>query len=243
LSGGWFFWNLIAISAIHSKSPNFIYQSYLPGLFFSIYTPLLYLENRTTVFSKLENQIAPFFCTTILRLKLAYITLFIALVTILSAYSNMFKTIKQTRMKPYVYRTQHEQYYHFAETEQKNGINQASLFILNATANDCWFRYYILFLTGAEARTFNELLTYNISLQTLQLKYKTLHLVVESQQTVNEMNIPHTSQNIDGFHVLTFDVKSLDQRYLEKLKSWIMLSSKQIYSSHASCRWMLATGS
>jgi hypothetical protein len=34
ICGGWFAWNLIAVSAVTSKAPNFVFQSYLPGLFF-----------------------------------------------------------------------------------------------------------------------------------------------------------------------------------------------------------------
>jgi len=149
LSASWFFWNLLAVSAIKSKSPNFIFQTYLLSLFFAIYVPILLLLRHAPSLKIKFN---------IKKLELNFFLPLLVFLIALFAYSwaHLFIKIHQTRAASYSYNSEHKKFYQFAEIAQKDGANTRDLFILNSSPDDCWFRYYILFLTGAEARTFDE---------------------------------------------------------------------------------------
>src|SRR6185369_15134213 len=55
LSGGWFIWNLLAISFVTSKVPNFIYQSFLLSLFFVVYTLVILLKSQLSALTHIRD--------------------------------------------------------------------------------------------------------------------------------------------------------------------------------------------
>jgi len=241
LSIGWFFWNLLVVSLIKSKSPSFIYQTYLLGLFFAVYVPLIFIEKNLFIIADIKTVITNLSEKKLLIFKNSLTTLLVlaALITTL-IYVNLLYKIPATRAQVYNYNSEHEHFYHFAEIEQKNGANPSDIFVLNSSQNDCWFRYYILFLTGAEARTFDELLAYNTEVSSLQNKYQKLYFVIDKSSNLPNISIPHSVENVDNFQVLIFDANSLDKNYLDTLKFWLSDSmNRQVYSSNLSCSWLL----
>lgn len=150
--------------------------------------------------------------------------------------------IPKTRAADYNYKSENEKFYHFAEIEQAYGANTNDLFILNSSKNDCWFRYYIIFLTGAESRTFDELLTYNTPIDILQNKYRRIFFVLEKfNGNLPEINFPHTIQSIENFKVVIFDTQFLYKDYLNIMKFLTAdFLRQEIYSSNLSCPWLLA---
>lgn len=241
LSIGWFCWNLLAVSLIKSKSPSFIYQTYLLGLFFAVYAPLIFIEKNLFIITDIKN-----FLTNLSEKKLIFgkrsLLTILALIFLITSvvYVNLFYKIPATRAESYKYSSEHEHFYHFAEIEQKNGATSNDIFVLNSSQDDCWFRYYILFLTGAEARTFDELLAYNTPINSLQNKYRKLYFIIDKSENLPNINIPHSVENVDNFQVLIFDTNSLDKNYLNTLKFWVPgFMNRQIYSSNLSCSWLL----
>jgi hypothetical protein len=174
-------------------------------------------------------------------LKKSLVFLFFALIFItVYKYINLVYKIPATRAAQYNYNSEHEKFYQFAEIEQKNRVNIKEIFILNSSQNDCWFRYYILFLTGAESRTFDELLKYNPTANTLQTKYNKLFFVIDKSDNLPDIMIPHTFQNVGNFQVLVLETNSLNKDYLNTLKFWVLNNlHKEIYTSNLSCSWLL----
>lgn len=229
--GGWFVWNLIAVSFLGSKAPDFIFQSYLPALFFSIYGPLRWLETDYRVSGYVNNLLAKG------RRGLQFITPALCVLA-LAAFAYLFYTIHQSRNSPYAYKSDHEQFYRFGEAEQANAAGPSDLFILDSSADDCWFRYYILFLTGAEARTLNEVLAYNVAAGDVQAKFAKAHFVLPVSDTPPEIATTTTIRAIDHYQVLSFDSRALKPNYTEVLNSWVALSpNNRHHRPAASCNW------
>lgn len=240
LSIGWFFWNLLVVSFIKSKAPAFIFQTYLLGLFFIIYALLIFIENNLPIVTNIKVFITNMSAEKKVFLKKIFLTttVLIFLITLI-VYVNLFYKFRTTRSELYKYSSEHEHYYHFAEVEEKKGINTGDLFVLNSSQNDCWFRYYILFLTGAEARTFDELLAAKTQVTNLQNKYQKLYFIIDNSENLPNISIPHTVENVNNFKVLNFDTKFLDKNYLDTLKFWLTVSlNRQVYSSNLGCSWL-----
>jgi len=233
----WFLFNLVAVSALTSKAPNFIYQSFLLSLFFIVLgIGLILSENRFAEFIK--HKFSEY--QTFINLGLVIICLpllsYMGLV-----YNNLFHKINITRQAPYVYASEHEQFYGLAEYAQKTGISNKDIVILNAGPNDCWSRYYILFLTGAEAKTFDEVYssaTDTSTLKTIRENYDKLFFV---SKTGGDLNIPGTISRTDylNFNIFELFAKSLPETFFSELKKNIGSSKNpSIYSSNASCSWL-----
>lgn len=155
-----------------------------------------------------------------LKLKKAFTSKFaltssICLVAVLGlfasrAYGGLIKRIEQTRSSAYNYASKQEKFYQFGEFAQKNGANTKDIFILAASENDFWFRYYILFLTGAEARTLTEIMPVEIDIDALKAKYNYVHFVLNKSRYIPDVLAPFTSTNFPNFTVVTIDLTSPD---------------------------------
>jgi len=211
LSIGWFIWNMVAVSLVKSKAPNFIFQSYLLSLFFAVYIPML-LFSKTQFYLGFKNAVERFNKQTPLLTHRALFFVFIILLG-LSIYScgYLLAQIPKTRAATYAYNSEHEKFYQFGEIVQKEAADTNDIFVLNSSQDNIWFRYYILFLTGSEARTFQEIRNYNIPVEILRKKYSRLYFVVDKSSRLPVVGIPHKVENIGSFQALIFDTKFLNQ--------------------------------
>jgi hypothetical protein len=122
------------------------------------------------------------------------------------AYRGLIGNIERTRISKYNYESQQEKFYQFGEFAQKNGANTKDIFVLDASEDDYWFRYYILFLTGAEARTLNEIVPMEISLEQLKTKYDHVHFVFNQSRYIPDVVQACRNTNFPNFTVVSFDL-------------------------------------
>ena len=122
-------------------------------------------------------------------------------------------------MVPYISHSQHESFFLFSEIIKKEGANPRNIFILNATNEDYWFRYYILFLTGAEAKMHTERGILQ-NFDKIKEKYTKIYFVfgVGWKQPFS-INIPYTIRNVNGFTVMELDPQYVSKELLEDLVS------------------------
>ena len=199
LSFGWFIWNLLAISFIKSKPPNFIFQSYLFSLFFAIYIPLL-LFSETKFYLSCKSAVERFKKDSPLLAYRALLTVFIVMYGLsIYSYGYLLAQIPKTRAATYKYNSEHEKFYRLGEAIKKNNASTNDIVILNSSQNDCWGRYYVLFLTGSEARTLDEILTYDIPIKVLQQNYNKLYFIVENSNRLPAINVPHSVEVTGDF--------------------------------------------
>jgi len=202
----WFLWNLLAASAVKSKIPNFIYQTYLLSLFFGLYSVLLICQESfafAPVIAKLKKVFVSRYaqsCSLCLLIVLVFFST--------GAYIGLIKKIEKTRSLEYNYESEREKFYQFGEFAQRNGANTKDIFVLNASENDFWFRYYILFLTGAEARTLDEITP--INLDSLKRKYDRLRFVFDKARIIPDILTPYKNTDSQNFTVVSFNLTGRD---------------------------------
>ncbi|MEZ5008301.1 MAG: hypothetical protein R2753_09160 [Chitinophagales bacterium] len=180
----YFIGNLVAISIVTSKSPNFILQSYLLILFFVLYT----------LWDKVIEMIPSLKFTTLIEYLFQYrwpIGIVTFSLFMMIAAGNIYE-LKQQRNLPYHYQTQNEYFFEFGELcHDVLYADTRSLFILDTDDQsyadslswqdpDFWMRYYILFNSGSEARRLEEVIAFNNEFDVfnkIKGKYKKVYLV------------------------------------------------------------------
>jgi hypothetical protein len=209
ISIGWYLWSLIATSLVASKSPNFMYQSYLLAIFVSTFTLVWFFHRIYPVFSIIQNKLNNHF-----RISL-YLSILISLLIITStntvlATNNAITKLNNHRINNYSYTTTGEKFYELAEYARDNGAGLKDLFIIKPLSGDSWMTYYILFLTGSEARLEQALYTNEQTLGQLKQKFNSLHVVLPIE--TNTSNIPHTTlatKATDSFQLITFNLANI----------------------------------
>ena len=201
----WFLWNLLAASTVKSKAPNFIYQTYLLSLFFGLYSVLLICQESFTlapVRAKLKEVLFSRYAQSCSLYLLIALILFST-----GAYLCLIRKIERTRSLKYNYGSEREKLYQFGEFAQRNGADTKDLFVLDTSAEyDYWFRYYILFLTGAEARTLDEIMPMEINLDRLKTKYDYVHFVFNQSRHIPDVVQVCRNANFLNFTVVSFDL-------------------------------------
>lgn len=196
LSGGWFLWNLAAITLVTSKVPNFIYQGYLFSLFFIVYSSLTALS-RFLDTSQLFHQVT--------RKALAIVLIFSLLVTGYEVV-RFAKQFKVQRAQAYSYQTEHEKFYQTAEEMRKLGINDEDIIIVRVSDNDCWFRYYPLFLTGTESKTLLEMY-FGYDASAIKSKYKRMFFIANKTDRISQA-IPNLRE-LTNYTLYQFDLADM----------------------------------
>jgi hypothetical protein len=227
LCSGWFLWNLLAISIVSAKVPNFAYQSVIFGIFFAIYSLILLITN------KIAFDIDGRYAKRIVRVGSV---LAVALFLYTSAHTiNKFKT---TRASSYSYISEHEKYYQFGELAQKESDTK-DIFILNATADDCWFRYYILFLTGAEARTFDEV--YGIAdVEDIKDKYNKVYFVLPKTSERPDLGVNYEVEDYGDYTAYVFNTKDLSSSFLDDMRNKVLNPLHlEVNQANRSCEWLM----
>jgi predicted membrane channel-forming protein YqfA (hemolysin III family) len=214
LCGGWFLWNLAAISAVTTKCPNFIMQGMLPLWFFCIYAPVRWSATRLGAARRAGTLLEA------LARSSRFITPVLAACT-LFACAKAARRIYRARTSTYSYRSTGEQMYQLAEIEQERGADAADLFILDTSAEDCWLRYPIIFLTGAEARTLDEMLYYNVSAAAIRAKYRAVHLITLPGEGPPALSADAQTVAMGSYKVLSLDAATLAADYRNQLAFWV----------------------
>lgn len=152
--------NLIAVSAVTSKSPNFILQGYLFLLFFVAY---VLINQAMVAFPALKFSALLEWLYGIRR----SVIIIIAVVFATFLYFNLDRMV-ELRRSEYVYQTPNEKFFQFGELSRDVlYAGTRTLFILDTDTleyadttayrdPDFWMRYYILYNTGSEARRMEE---------------------------------------------------------------------------------------
>jgi hypothetical protein len=129
-----------------------------------------------------------------------------------------FLRVQTTRLSPYNYVSQEEKFYQFAEIARSRGIDERDIFIINAVPNrDFWFRYYTIFLTGAESRRLSEVVS--MYSESKFEKYRNVYFVTSKTYT----NLLSTISNLDqieefgDFIVLKISPDIITQQYIENI--------------------------
>jgi hypothetical protein len=240
LSGGWFVWNLVAISLVTSKVPNFIYQSYLLSLFFVVYSISLFFEHH---FERLARNRFNFQgVSRFARDGTILILIFSVLVTGFETV-RFFRQFNVQRAAAYNYQTEHEKFYQAAEQMRQMGLGTKDLVIVRVSDNDCWFRYYPLFLTGTESKT---LLEMNFGFDSNAIKQKYSRMYFDENKTDLDFN---ENQRIElaNYSLLEYDltyinadeIKTTVDTLLNFHKADIQQDILRIKKDKTSCQWLV----
>lgn len=172
----WFIANLVAVSLVTSKVPGSIYQTFILSLFF-IFSIIFEILIQIPYWKKINKKILIFYSKHRKLIYHFYGSITIIVLIVVGVYAiKTFVKIKVTRFTPYNYVSQEENFYQFAEIARNEGIDKRDIVIFKATSNDLWFRYYVIFLTGAESRKFSEVVSkYQVS--NFQ-KYRNVYFVI-----------------------------------------------------------------
>ncbi len=160
----YFILNLVAISIVTSKSANFILQGYIFILFFVLYS----LTNA--IMERFEGLKLSQFLERLYQFKESIGIVTFTVFGLLIA-GNIYQ-MRTLRISQYEYNTQNEYFFQFGElAKDVLYADIKTLFILDTDAQeypdslqhedpDFWFRYYILFNSGSEARRIEELMAF-----------------------------------------------------------------------------------
>ena len=127
---------------------------------------------------------------------------------------------KVQRAQAYSYNSQHEKYYQLAEKFKSMGLDQRDLVIINNPPDDCWERYYILFVTGAESKTLLEMYFNTVPYSQIQNQYRNIYLVDKD------------------FNIQKLDINTLDS-VLSTNKMQIEQEISYIKKDKTSCQWLV----
>ena len=161
--------------------------------------------------------------------------LFILLISILvTGYevTRFAQHFQAQRASAYNFQTEREQFYGIAEQMQRDGINEEDLVIVRVSDNDCWLRYNILFLTGAESKTLLEMYLSPVSHASIKEKYRTMYfyepngdVIMLGRFGLNELSVE--------------DVKSLIDAFVNRHKNELEQEILRIKKDKTSCQWLV----
>ncbi len=242
----WFVWNLVAISLVESKIANFIFQTYLLSLFAIVYAFVLALKNLTPIPHLMRDP-------TKARSLLSQGSIANGLVAVLiisilvtgRSYWRGFELFKVVRAQEYNYAGERERFYGTAELMQSMGINQNDLVIIRVSDDDCWFRYPIIFLTGAESKTLLEMY-FGFDEHKIKEKYKRMYFMVNPAELFNEIG---QSQRIEfqNYSLVQFDLDRFNPEQIKQIVDTVIQSHnndiqqdvERIKTDKTSCQWLV----
>ncbi|MEO8065700.1 MAG: hypothetical protein ABI643_02490 [Candidatus Doudnabacteria bacterium] len=238
LSGGWFVWNLLAISLVTSKVPNFIYQSYLLSLFFILYALTICVRQvaETFRFRKLWKS-EDFRYIYVLALSIALLV---------TGYESVRfdQAFKSRRAQAYIYQSEHEKFYRTAEEMRALGLTTNDLIIVRVSDSDCWFRYYPLFLTGTESKTLLEM-NFGFDPNAIKQKYSRMFFVIN--KTAPSPDVETHRFELTDYSMVEFDLSSFTSAQIQSIvrslidshQADIQLDISRIKKDKTSCQWLV----
>ncbi len=233
----WFVWNLVVVSLVESKIPNFIYQSYLLVLFAIVFAAFLGTERLMQYWPGLDFE----------ELASKKIIAGILSVTILLAGYEMVQFGRQFqlhRAQAYSYNSEHEKFYEVGEWMQREKWDSKDLVVVRVSDSDCWFRYYPLFLTGAESKTLLEMY-FGFDAATIKEKYSRMHFVMKPDDkfafTIGDR------QTVGDYVVVSFNLTNLStdeisnqlNRFIQAHTQDIQVDILRIKKDLTSCQWLV----
>ena len=74
----------------------------------------------------------------------------------------------------------------------------------------------------------------------LREKYKRIFFVLDNPDNdISEIKTPYTIQGINGFKVVKFDARFLNEDYLNMFKFWTAnIFHQEVYHANLKCPWM-----
>src|SRR3989344_2612004 len=239
LAGGWFLWNLIAISLVTSKVPNFIYQSYLLSWYFIVYG--LFLTISTGAKRSGEIALQSLKERFLRHTTVGMVTVGVLILAILAVgYESVRFTqqFNEYRAQAYNYDSENEKFYQAAEQFQRMGLNQSDLVIVRVSDNDCWFRYPILFLTGAESKTLLEIYFHTVKYESILHKYKRMYFVFNQQEGLPKVG-EYSYIDFDLNKLSADEVNQVIQAFIDIHKQALEQDILRIKKDKTSCQWLV----
>lgn len=216
----WFLWNLLVVTLISSKSPNFIFQSYLFFVFAAVYG-VFYVGEKVRSKLPLKSE----------RLKLIIFVFIGLFLMVFCIGGSIFKArdfaerFDQSR-KYYYYRPGREKFYQIAEYGKKKGWDTRDLVLIKTGNEDYWFCYYFIFVTGAETREFGQFLDIareyegNFYSEVLKEKYRNIILILDKEDNhfegIEKFAKVERPVFLD-FMIASFNLKNTDENILNYL--------------------------
>lgn len=240
LSFVWFFWNLAAITLVESKIANFIFQSYLLSLFaisLSILFTLKYLYEKE-VFAKVRAMMV------VHGVKVFSVVAIAAVVFAGVSLKQLAVTAQTMRGNPYAYETEREKFYQTGEELKALGLSTNDLTIVRVSDNDCWLRYNILFLTGAESKALLEM-NFGFDPIAIKSKYSRMHFIVQKDEAYSPSN--GVRSELANFSRIEFDLTQMGHEEIDvAIKGFVANHSADISADISrikkdltSCQWLV----
>jgi hypothetical protein len=144
----------------------------------------------------------------------------------------------------YNYQSEHEKFYGAAEEMRQLGLNTKDIIIIRVSENDCWFRYYPLFLMGTESKNLLEM-NFGFDPDAIKNKYTRMYFVINkddptpdfSQQRIELQNYSLIQYDLSGLN--TSQVRSVVQLFIDFHKADIAQDIIRIKADKTSCQWLV----
>lgn len=209
VSGLWLIWNLAVVTIVKSKAPNFIYSTYIFGLFFVVANICIIISYAFAGAKDLLKKIN-------LRAINVLMILILACTTVYAFYCvrGVTKSFAGERSNN-VQLTDNAKFYDLAVYGRDNlGWGSDDLVIIDAPSA-YWLRFYVMFVSGAEgvhSDQMAEFIAGNISSKNIVMsKYKKVYFVKPSNICSQDpFYIPQDStKRFNGYTIYTFNAQSL----------------------------------
>lgn len=183
LSGIWFIFNLAIVSFVKSKAPNFVYSTYLFGLFFIISNVVNAVAFLFGWFDKLVSKISAGFINALM-----IILIFLSGLVCIIGVSQATKAFAGERANN-IQSGGNAKFYDLCMYGKKIGWDKDDLVIIDAP-NAYWLRFYVMFVTGAEGVHYEQMANFMRSneyyREVILNKYKKIHFVKLANVCAND---------------------------------------------------------
>ena len=124
------------------------------------------------------------------------------------------------------------------------GLNNNDIVIARLSDNDCWFRYNVLFLTGAETKALLEM-NFGFEVGAIKTKYGNMHFVINKNnvfsstlgQRTELANYSLVSFNLAGLSAV--EIKSAIDSFISNHRKDIDQDILRIKKDLTSCQWLV----
>jgi len=124
------------------------------------------------------------------------------------------------------------------------GVTSKDLVIARVSDNDCWIRYNILFLTGAEAKALLEM-NFGFDPGTIKAKYRSMYFVINKNDNFSTASGQRTelaNYSLIGFNIAdlsTVEIKSAIDNFISNHRNDIDQDILRIKEDLTSCQWLV----
>lgn len=212
VSGIWLIWNLAVVTIVKSKAPNFIYSTYIFGLFFivaNIFIILDYVFSGAQIIFKRFN----------LRILNAVNLLVIFGAGVYATYC-VYRTAVAfaDRRANNIQISESAKFYDLAVRGRELGWGSDDLVIIDAP-NAYWLRFHVMFVSGSEGVSVAQmagLVAGNASARSVVMsKYKRVHFIKLSDVCSNNpfFASPDSIWHYNGYTIYSYNSQKLSYLY------------------------------